>query len=62
MTTPLCLDVALGSVMVVAMSTLVFLISPFVALSFQAGLVVGLLLHTSHKSSTAAQSFVDQKT
>lgn len=62
MTTPPCKEVLFGSIVVAATLVLLMPFYPIAAISFEAGLVVGLLLHISHQQSAVERGHLDRKT
>lgn len=52
MTTPICGKVLVGAGLVSTLVLLLFPLYPIAAISFEAGLVVGLFLHSTHTRST----------
>jgi hypothetical protein len=61
MATPLCGKVLLATALVSGLVLLFFPVYPLATFSFEAGLVVGLLLHSSHTSYAISSGHLTER-
>lgn len=59
MLSPVRGDVFIGAVVVALIGVLAFPIHPLIAISFEVGLIVGILLHSSHTCAAAYHNCID---
>lgn len=59
MTTPVCGRVLVGAGVITLLALMTLPMYPIAAISFEAGLVTGLLLHSSHISYAISAGFLD---
>lgn len=59
MTTPVCKQTLFGAVAVMLLALVALPVYPIAVLSFEVGIVVGLLLHSSHTKAAHEKGWVE---
>lgn len=61
MATPVCKEVLLGTLSIGVLLLFLLPFYPLIVMSFEAGMMVGLLLHSSHTTDAITRGYLDQK-